>query len=307
LTLAMEHQKGGTLADKWHGVFGVICTPFGADGNVDEQALRRHIRFLLDEGVHAIIPTGSTGEFASQSEAERKQVVATTIDEVAGQVPVIAGSAAVSTRDTVKFAQYAEQAGADGVMVVSPYYCHPGQDELYQHFKTVAQSVQVPVMLYNNPGTSGVDMLPPLVERLAQMENISYIKESSGDMTRVAEIMRRCDGSMTVLCGCDTLALEMFAMGVQGWVAAPANVVPRLCVQIYELAVAQHDMDRAMELYFKVLPLFTLFESTGQYVQLVKAGLEMLGRPVGAPRPPLLPPDGPAREQLRAILDSLPL
>ncbi|HUT16418.1 MAG TPA: 4-hydroxy-tetrahydrodipicolinate synthase [Anaerolineae bacterium] len=296
------------MVKKWHGVFGVLCTPFAEDEQVDEQVLRRHIRFLLDEGrVHGIIPTGSTGEFVLLSEEERKKVVDITIDEVKGSVPVVVGAAAASTRDTIMHAQYAQEVGADGVMVVSPYYCHPSQEELYEHYRTLAQNIDIPIMLYNNPATSGVDILPPLAERLAKIDNVSYIKESTGDMGRVAEIMRRCGDRMTVLCGCDTLALEMFAMGVRGWVAAPANVVPGLCVELYELAVVQGDLAKARELYFKLLPLFDMFESTGQYVQLVKAGLEMLGRPAGVPRRPLLPASKHARARLWAILESLGL
>ena len=131
------------------------------------------------------------------------------------------------------------------------------------------------------------------------------MKESSGDMTRVAEIMRRCGDKMTVLCGCDTLALEMLAMGVPGWVAAPSNVVPRQCVELYELVAEKHDFDAAKELYFKMLPLFDMFESTGQYVQLVKAGLGMLGRPVGMPRRPLLLPSEELQGKLKKMLDGL--
>ncbi len=294
------------MAKKFQGVYAVNCTPFGESGQVDEEALRRHIRFLLDEGkVHGIIPTGSTGEFAALSEEERKRVVDITIDEVNGKVPVVVGAAAVSTRDTVMYSLYAQEAGADGVMVVPPYYCNPDEEEIYQHYKTLAESINIPIILYNNPGTSGVDMQSSLVARLAEIDRISYIKESSGDMTRVAEIMRLCGEKMTVFCGCDNLSLEMFAIGVQGWVAASANVIPAECVKLYELGVVQKDLDKAKELYFKLLPFYNLLESTGKYVQLVKAGLEILGRPIGPPRRPLLPASKENQQRLKEILDSL--
>lgn len=294
------------MAKMFQGVYAVPCTAFTGDGQVDEAAMRKHLRFLLDEGgVQGMIPTGSTGEFAFLSDGERKTVVELTVDEVDGSVPVIAGAAGVSTRETIEYAQSAQEAGADGVMVVSPYYGHPDQDELYHHFKDLAESIDVPVMLYNNPGAAGVDILPPLVARLAEVDGIAAIKESTGEMQRVAEIMRLCRDDIEVLCGCDTLPMEMFAMGVQGWVAAPSNVIPRQCVELHRLVVVDRDLEAGKELYFKLLPLFTLFESTGKYVQLAKAGLDMRGRPIGPPRQPLLPVSDEEKGQLKAILHDI--
>jgi len=228
---------------KFQGVYAVICTPFTEDDKIDETALRKHLQYLVDQGnVHGIIPTGSTGEFAAMSDQELQQVADITIDEVKGKVPVVVGTAAVATKDTIKRSQY---------------------------------------------------------------EQISHIKESSGDMTRVAEIMHLCGDNIDIFCGCDTLSMEMFLMGAKGWVAPPANMVPNLCVQLYELAAVQRDIQKARELYFKLLPLLTMFETTGQYVQLTKAGLEILGRPYGNPRRPLLPPTDGDKQRLREILETL--
>jgi 4-hydroxy-tetrahydrodipicolinate synthase len=299
-------QKGVFMDKKFQGVYAVICTPFTEDDNIDETALRKHLRYLVDQGdVHGIIPTGSTGEFAAMSDQELRQAADITIDEVKGKVPVVVGTAAVSTRETIKRSQYAQKAGADGVMVVPPYYCHPNQREIYEHYKALVESVELPIVLYNNPGTSGVDMLPPLVARLVEFEQISHIKESSGDMTRVAEIMRLCGDNIDIFCGCDTLSMEMFLVGAKGWVAPPANMIPNLCARLFELAAVQKDIQKARELYFKLLPLLTMFETTGQYVQLTKAGLEILGRPYGNPRRPLLPPTDEDKQRLRKILETL--
>lgn len=291
---------------EFHGIFAVLCTPFDSEDKIDEKALRKHIRYLIDEGsIHGIIPTGSTGEFAAMTDEELQQVADIAIDEVGGKVPVVVGTAAVSTRDTIRRSQYAQKSGADGIMVVPPYYCHPNEREIYEHYKALTSNVDIPIIAYNNPGTSGVDMLPPLVARLADFEHIAYIKESSGDMTRVAEIMRLCGDKMTVLCGCDTLAMEMFLMGAKGWIVPAANMMPNLCVQLYELAAVERDVENARKLYNELLPLFTMYETTGQYVQLTKAGLEMLGRPYGKPRRPLLPPTEEDKQRLEKILDSL--
>lgn len=294
------------MAKKFRGVFAVLVTPFTKDDKIDETKFRRHLRFLIDKGkVHGVLPTGSTGEFAGLSDAERMQVADIVINEVKGAVPVVVGTAAVATKDTIRFSQYAQKAGADGVMVVPPYYCHPDSREMYEHYKALAENVDIPIVLYNNPGTSGVDMKPDLVARLAEFKNVSYIKESSGDMTRVAEIMRLCGDKMTVFCGCDTLAMEMFVMGAGGWVVAPANILPKECVELFELVADKADMKKAKALYFKLLPLLSLLESTGQYVQLVKAGMNILGRDYGVPRKPLLPPDAETLMEFKKILKSI--
>jgi 4-hydroxy-tetrahydrodipicolinate synthase len=291
---------------KFRGVYAVSCTPFDDRGAVDEAALRRHLRWLVDEGgVHGVIPAGSTGEFAFLTRAERQQVVEIAIDEVKGRVPLLAGAAACSTRETIEYAQQAQRLGADGVMVVPPYYGHLSQEELFQHFNSLAQNLDIAIMLYNNPGTSGSDILPETVARLAEHKNIAAVKESTGEMQRVHELQDACGERIEVLCGCDTLPLEMFAMGVEGWVAAPSNVIARYCVQLFSLAVEKRDFAAARGLYARLLPLFAMFEGTGQYVQLNKAGLEILGRPIGKPRPPLLAPSAAQTQQLKAILDAI--
>jgi len=294
------------MSKKFEGVYAVLCTPFTRDDKVDETVLRKHVRFLVDKGkIHGLIPNGSTGEFAALSEAERKAIAEIVIDEVAGKVPVVVGTASVSTKETVMYTQDAANAGADGVMIVAPYYCHPNDEEIFGHYKTIAENSDIEIIIYNNPGTSGVDMQPELIARLAEFERLSHVKESSGDMSRVAEIQRLCGDKMKVFCGCDNLSLEMFIIGAVGWVAPPANMIPRLCVELYELGAVKKDFEKAKELYFKLLPLFTLFETTGQYIQLSKAGLEILGRPYGNPRKPLLPPTDEHKQRLREILATL--
>ncbi len=288
------------------GILAVVVTPFDDSGKVDENALRSHIRFLLDEGkVHGIIPAGSTGEFAALTDAEYRLVVETVIDEAGGAAPVVAGAAAVSTAKTIENSRFARQAGADGVMVVSPFYCHPDQRELLIHFKTLAENVDIPIMLYNNPGTSGVDIMPDVVAELAEYDNVNYIKESSGDMSRLMEITRLCGDGIKVLCGCDTLTLEMFTMGAVGWIAPAANIIPQKLVRFYELAVEEGDAAGARDLYFKLMPLLKMFEDSGKYIQFSKAGLDIVGRSCGKPRPPLLPPTDEELAKLKSVLPEL--
>ena len=294
------------MEKKYKGILAVVCTPFGQDGSVDEKALRAHLRWLLDDcGVHAIIPCGSTGEFAFLAQEEREKVVKITVDEVGKKVPVIAGSAACSTQETIATAQTYQKMGVDGVMVVPSYYGSLKQVELKYHFTALAKNLDLPIVVYNNPGTSGSDILPELVAELAEFDNIVAIKESTGQMQRVTEIMRLCGDKIEVLCGCDNLSMEMFACGVDGWVAAPANIIAKYCVALYDLMIVKKDYVKGRDLYYTLLPLFNLFEESGLYVQLAKTGSAMLGRPIGEPRKPLLPPTKELVDQLKGILDKI--
>lgn len=293
------------MTDKWYGVHAVILTPFTEEEELDEGTLRRHLRFLLDEGgVQGIIPTGSTGEFASLSEEERKRVVDLTIDEVAGEVPVVVGSAANGTGRTIMYAQHAEQAGADGVMIVPPYYCQPDDREIYEHYKAVAESIGIPIMVYNNPVTSGVDISPELFARLTEIDNVRYVKEASGDIKRIGAIRRCCGDKLTLFVGADHVMFESFLMGAEGWVAGSANLIPGLCVRLYNL-VRNGCLDEARALYFRMLPLGEMLELEGKFVQYLKAGAEILGRPLGPPRRPLLLPLEGDRERLKLALSEL--
>jgi 4-hydroxy-tetrahydrodipicolinate synthase len=287
------------------GIIPVLITPFTEEGAVDVIAFKNHIRNLINQGVHGVIPGGSTGEFAGLTEEEHKLIIDAAIEEVNGEIPVIAGTAAVSTAQTIKMTKYAVEAGADAVMIVAPYYCHPNDEEIYGHYKALSEAVETTFVLYNNPGTSGVDMEPELIARIAELPNFDYIKESTGDMTRATEIMRRCGDKMKILCGCDTLALEMFMLGAVGWVSPPSNLIPSECVELYQKTVVEKEWEKAKTLYFKLLPLFSMFENTGKYIQLTKAGLALQGKPVGVPRLPLLESPKASQEELQTILNSI--
>jgi 4-hydroxy-tetrahydrodipicolinate synthase len=260
-----------------------------AEEAVDYPTLYRFVEYLIAEGkIHGIIPLGSTGEYYALGAEEREAVLTTTLAAARGRVPVLAGANAGSTREVVRYCRQSEQLGAAGVLLAAPYYSLPSGDELFQHFRLVNDAIGIPIMLYNYPGRTGVDMTPELIERLAELENIRYVKESSGDVTRVSQIIRRCGDKITVFCGCDTAALESFVLGAVGWVGGAVNVLPREHVQLFDLAVERNDFTAARDLYYKMLPALALMES-GKYTQCVKAGCQLMGRPVGPPRRPLGP------------------
>jgi len=161
---------------KLSGTFTVMVTPFTQDEQLDEKGFRKNIDWYIDEGIHGVICAASTGEFANLSKEEHRRVIDITVDQVNGKVPVIAGTAANSTREAIEMTRYAKDAGADVVIIVAPFYGLPAQEELYQHYRVISDEVDIPIMIYNNPWYTGVDMMPSLVERLSAIDNISYIK-----------------------------------------------------------------------------------------------------------------------------------
>ncbi|MHC4398999.1 MAG: 4-hydroxy-tetrahydrodipicolinate synthase [Planctomycetota bacterium] len=291
------------MPNDFQGVFPALVTPMTADEAIDLATLAGLVEYLIAEGrVHGLVPLGSTGEYYALTAHERHDVLKTTLEAAAGRVPVLAGANAGSTREVVDYCQQAEKLGAAGVLLAAPYYSLPTADELVAHFRAVSDSIGIPVVLYNYPGRTGVDMTPELIERLAELDRVRYVKESSGDVTRVSEIIRRLGDRMTVFCGCDTLALESFVLGAVGWIGGVVNVVPQAHVDLYELAVVQKDFLAARRLYYKLLPVLALMEGGGKYGQYVKAGCQLTGHPVGPPRRPLLPA---ADEELARLEEAL--
>jgi len=278
--------KNKSLPGDFRGIFTALVTPMTKTGGLDEAMLTKFVVHMIKDGVHGLIPLGSTGEYYALSPEERQRVLRVTLEAAHGRVPVLAGVNAGSTRDVTAYARQAEKMGCSGVLLAAPYYSLPAPDELFEHCRAVNNAIGIPIMLYNYPGRTGVDMKPEWVAELSQLKNVCYIKDSSGDMTRISSLIRLCGDRLGVFCGCDTLAFESFAVGALGWVSGVPNVTPRSFVKLYELAVVKQDYAAARKLYMKMLPLLKYAES-GRYTQLVKAGCALKGYAVGAPRAPL--------------------
>jgi 4-hydroxy-tetrahydrodipicolinate synthase len=282
-----------------------MVTPFSDDGAaINERVLREFVDWQIKEGVHGLIPLGSTGEFLSLTDPERERVARIVIEQAAGRVPVLIGTAAEWTDECVRYSKQAETLGADGVMIVPPYYSSPSEDEIFEHYRRVAESISIPIMIYNNPFTSNVDLKPTLVARLSAIDNISYIKESSGDVSRVCEIQRLCGDRMTVFAG--YLPFESYAAGAEGYVSVFSNIAPRMSADLFNLVVRDGDLKAGRELYFKVIPLIKAIAGD-LYVSSTKAALDMIGFHVGPPRPPRLPIPADMAAKLREILSQLGL
>jgi 4-hydroxy-tetrahydrodipicolinate synthase len=214
---------------------------------------------------------------------------------------VIPGTNAGSTAEVVAYSKQAQALGCQGVMLAAPYYSLPREDELFEHFRAVDRALEVPVMLYNYPGRTGVDMSPVFIERLTQLRSVQYVKESTGEMPRMTELIRRCGGRLGVFCGCDTLAMESLVVGAIGWIGGVVNVLPAAHVQLYT-AVECGDYAAARDGFYDMLPLLELMEGGGKYTQFVKAACKLMGHDVGPPRPPLGVPNDEEMQALRRVL-----
>lgn len=270
----------------FRGTYTVMVTPFDAAGAVDVPTLRRFVEWQIAQGIHGLIPLGSTGEFLSLSEDEHVLLAETVIRQAAGRVPVLVGTGAEDTRDVVRRSRRAEALGADGVMIIPPFYCTPTEDELFAHYRAVGEAIGIPIMIYNNPATANVDLTPPVIARLSQIDNCRYVKESTLEVTRVRDILLLCGERMTVFGG--ILGFESFVEGAQGWVAVASNVAPALLARLFTLVADEERLAEARALSLRMLPLIT-FVGGPRYVAGTKALLEAMGLPVGGPRPPRLP------------------
>ena len=291
-----------TVQKPFRGTYTVLVTPFTADGTaVDLKALARLVEFQIAEGIDGLIPLGSTGEFLSVSREERTAITETVVRAAAGRVPVLMGTGAEDTREVVALSREAETLGADGVMIIPPFYSVPTEDELYHHYRTVADAIGIPIMVYNNPATANVDLLPATLARLSTIPNCKYVKESTLEATRVRDIIALCGDRMEVFAG--VLGYESAWLGAIGWVAVCSNVVPRLSRDMFAAAAFEADRAKALPLYRKLAPLLP-WVGGPRYVSGTKAAFRLMGMEMGAPRPPRLPlPDADLPALARVLQD----
>ncbi len=284
------------------GVLPAVVTPF-RNGEVDEESLRQLIEFQIENGVHGIVPCGTTGESATLSHEEHDRVVEIAVDQVKGRVPVVAGTGSNNTAEAIRLTAHAKKAGADGVLMISPYYNKPTQEGLYQHYKKVAEEVNIPIVVYNIPGRTAVNIEPSTFARLAEIDNIVGVKEASGSMKQITEIIRLCGDKLTVVSGEDYLTYPLMSVGGKGVICVVANIVPRDMADLCNLLLAG-DFEKGRELYYRVLPLcHAMFYETNPAP--VKAALEMMGKiSSDEVRLPLAPMADANREKLRKDLEA---
>lgn len=284
----------------FRGAFVAIVTPF-IDGQVDEQGLIDLIEFHITNGTHGIVPCGTTGESATMSHDEHHRVVELTVKTVDGRVPVLAGSGSNSTSEAIDLTRHAKQAGADGVLMVSPYYNKPSQEGLYHHYKAVAEAVDIPIILYNVPSRTSSNILPATVARLAEIDNIVGIKEASGDLNQISEVIRLCPEDFALLSGDDFTSMPTVLVGGTGLISVTSNVAPKDMSQMMEAALSG-DLAKARQLHYKLFPLMqAMFYETNPVP--AKKALELMGKiKSGTPRLPLYPMNDETLARLKAAL-----
>lgn len=288
---------------KLHGIIPPIVTPMTADQEVDLPGMRKLIDYLLGQKVHGIFVLGTTGEFYALDEREKQAIVADAMAHVRGRSPVYAGTGAETTREVIRLTKMAEREGAAGVSVITPYFIKPNQSELFDHFRRVAESTPLPVVLYNNPATcGGLSIEPETVAKLAEVPNIVGIKDSSGDLQNTIEIIRQTPrDKFSVLNGRDTLIHAALQAGAQGAIPASCNIAPELCVGIYESFV-KGDAEAARQFQSRLHGV-RMAMSLGTGNSAVKEAMALLGRSAGPMRSPVLPFGDTQKAKLRAILE----
>ena len=268
-----------------HGSLVAIVTPF-KNSRIDEEALKKLIEFQIENGTHGIVPCGTTGESPTLSHEEHEYVIELTVKAVKKRVPVIAGTGSNSTKEAIRLTRFAEQIGADAALLVVPYYNKPTQEGLYLHFKQIASQVSIPIILYNIPGRSGVNMNPETIFRLARdCKNIIGVKEASGSLVQASKILYLCGRDFLLYSGEDALNFPLLAIGARGFITVTANIAPRDVADLYE-HFAKGDYEKAKELHYRLLPLNeALFIETNPIP--VKAALSMMDKVVYEYRYPL--------------------
>ena len=288
----------------FYGIYTPVITPHHDDGRIDEDGFAQVIEHLIAEGVHGIIIAGTTGEYYAQTTEERVRLLSLGVEIIGGRVPVIGGTGAMRTEDSIMLAQAAKQAGTDAILIATPPYSVPNGRENALHALAVERAVDMPVMLYNYPGRMAAEMDEEFLDRVGQSPNFRAIKESSGDINRV-HLLARQYPHISLSCGMDDQALEFFAWGARSWVCAASNFAAKAHIALWQACVVEGDFTKGRAIMTAMLPLMTVLEQGGKFIQSVKYGVERRGLPAGKPRLPLKPLNKDEKRELDQVIDRM--
>ncbi|MFO1049027.1 MAG: dihydrodipicolinate synthase family protein [Geminicoccaceae bacterium] len=289
---------------KFEGIYTPAVTPFGPGGDIDRSAFADLLECLIAAGVHGIIIGGSTGEYYVQTAEERRDLAAHAKDVIKGRTALIVGTGATRTEDSVAYAEHAREIGADAIMIASPPYALPTEEENAVHALTIDRAANLPVILYNYPARTGVMMGETFLSRVSQSKNFVAIKESSGDINRV-HLLASTFPHIEMSCGMDDQALEFFAWGSRSWVCGGSNFLPKEHIALYQACVVEKDFDKGRAIMKALLPLMAVLEGGGKFVQCIKLGCELAGHKVGDVRPPLQPMNEDEQRGLQTVVAKL--
>lgn len=285
---------------RFSGAMTALVTPF-KDNAVDEEAYRAFIEWQISEGIHGLVPCGTTGESATLSHEEHQRVIEICIDQAAGRAPVLAGAGSNNTAEAIALTKFAKSVGADGALLITPYYNKPTQEGLYQHYKAVARAVDIPIVPYNVPGRTGCNLLPETMGRLTKdFPNIVGLKDATGDMVQGSRTIAACRPATSILSGDDLTAFPLLMLGGAGLISVTSNIAPGLVVEMCD-AADSGDIAKARELHHRLLPLSQAMFMVSNPIP-VKTALAMMGKMTGEMRLPLWPLDEEKKEKLAQIL-----
>lgn len=287
----------------FEGIYTPVITPHTPNGQIDKTVFAEVLESLIEAGVHGIVIAGSTGEYYVQTAQERFDVAAYAKDVIASRVPIIVGTGATRTEESIEYAKAAKAIGADGILITSPPYAMPTERENARHALAIDRAADLPIMLYNFPARMGVHMGEEYLARVGRSKNVVAIKEASGDMNHL-HLLARDFPHIGLSCGWDDLALEFFAWGARSWVCAASNFLPREHVALYEACVQEKDFDKGRQIMSAMLPLFNFLDA-GQFVPIIKYGCELNGLDVGEARPPMRPLNSDDQRTARRIVTTL--
>jgi len=286
------------------GMCVALCTPFTEDGeSVDETALKNHIDSMLEAGVHIILVCGGTGEFAYLRPEERRRIAEIASKHIDGRVGFMVQTSAVNTADAIEFSKHAEREGADCLLILPPYFEGPNYDGVYYHYEKIAVAINTPIMVYNIPQSSNIDLTPDFMKRLMQIDNVQYIKDSMEDLTRIQELLMVCGERIKVFNGGDPIAFYSLVAGCTGCVWGATNAMPKESVELYNL-VQEGKLAEAKNLWKRMFPS-NLFFVSHVYNTAVKAATNLSGRKVGPCRKPLMPMTDAEMSELKEALKPL--
>jgi 4-hydroxy-tetrahydrodipicolinate synthase len=293
------------MRTNWTGVGTALVTPFTGSGDVDEAAVRRLGRRQIDSGIHFLVPCGTTGESPTLTDAERIRIVEILVDEAAGEIPVLAGAGGYNTREVIELADQMRQVGASGLLSVTPYYNKPTQEGLYQHYRAIAGSTPLPIILYNVPGRTGVNIETRTLARLAEIPNIVGVKEASGNISQMCEVCHAVPANFIVLSGDDAITLPLMAIGGRGIVSVVSNEIPAEMVQMVE-AAERGDFAFARSVHQRIFPLMQINFIEANPVP-VKSALAAMGLLEEIYRLPMCSPRPDSKEKIVHVLKELDL
>jgi 4-hydroxy-tetrahydrodipicolinate synthase len=289
----------------WTGVGTALVTPFTASGDLDERAVRRLGRRQIDAGIHFLVPCGTTGENPTLTDAERIRVVELLVDEAAGRVPVLAGAGGYNTREVIQLAVEMQHPGAAGLLSVTPYYNKPTQEGLYRHYAAIAESTPLPIIVYNVPGRTGVNVEPSTLARLADLPNIVGVKEASGNISQMCDVLRVVPDDFIVLSGDDAITVPLMAIGGRGVISVASNQIPAEMVEMVE-AAERGDFARARAVHARILPLMQINFVEANPVP-VKAAMSAMGLLEEVYRLPMCSPKAESHDKILKVLKDLSL